>query len=152
MKRTVAAAALLLLVSSPAVAASPDQAATDMSAEIMSPFCPGVTLHECPSAEALRLRDRIETWFRDGMTRDQVLDRLETEYGSGIRATPSGKGFGLVAWLVVAGAVLAALATGSLLLRKWLRRGEETSPDQTLVADAERRRLDEELARLRTQS
>lgn len=138
-----------LLVCAPALAAGPEQAATDLSNEIMSPFCPGVTLHECPSAEALRLRDRIESWFRDGMSRETIMERLESEYGTGIRATPPPSAIGLTAWLVIAAATAAAIATGAILIRRWSGRAEPAAT--TPLAPTERSRVDEELARLRPQ-
>lgn len=139
----------LLSLGGRALAATPDQAATDLSTEIMSPFCPGVTLHECPSAEALRLRDRIESWFREGMTRAQVLDRLESEYGTGIHASPEPTGIGLTAWLVIAGAVIAGLVIATFLIRRWSERGGG-APRQPLTA-LERERVDQELSRLRAE-
>ncbi len=141
---------VVLTLSSTALGASPEQAATDLSNEIMSPFCPGVTLHECPSAEALRLRDRIETWFAAGMSRGEIFERLESEYGSGIRAVPPASGMGLIAWLVVAAAALGALATGAILVRRFSAR---SYPDQDMppMAPSDRQRIDDELARLRPQ-
>lgn len=152
MRSAVVAAMLgLIVLATPALAAPPEEAATDLSTEIMSPFCPGVTLHECPSAEALRLRDRIESWFRAGMSETAILDRLEAEYGKGIRATPSGEGFGLAAWLVTAAGVALALGTGFVLMRRWSRKDNDAAP-RASIDPGERGRLDEELARLRTQS
>lgn len=140
-----------VLAAGPALAAGPDQAANDLSAEIMSPFCPGVTLHECPSAEAIELRNEIETWFRAGSSEDEIMARLEAEYGRGIRATPAPEGMGLAAWVVIAAAVLAAVATGAVLIRKW-SHDRQAEPATAQIDATDRLRLDEELARYRTQS
>lgn len=147
MKHLIAAILICLPLAAPAHGASPEQAATDMSEEIMSPFCPGVTLHECPSAEALELRDRIETWFRDGMTRDEILLRLEDEYGVGVRAAPAPEGAGLLAWLIAGLGVLAALGAAAFLIKRWTNRPPRSLEDT--VTPGDRARLDEELARLR---
>lgn len=147
--RTLVFVVAMTLMAGPALAANPEQAANDLSSEIMSPFCPGVTLHECPSAEALRLRDRIESWFRDGMSRAAVLERLESEYGSAIRALPPSSGIGLIAWLMIAVATVAALVTGTILVRRWSGRAE--AGPNTPIGENERRRVDDELARLRPQ-
>lgn len=152
MRATLFAACLFLALGAPTFAASPDEAATDLSTEIISPFCPGVTLHECPSAEATRLRDRIESWFRDGMTREEILVTLESEYGSGVRASPSPSGMGLAAWLGVGAGVMLALGTGAVLVRKWSHKETDDREEPSPIDATERRRLDEELARLRTQS
>ena len=152
MKALLIALASVVALASPALAASPDEAATRLSTEIMSPFCPGVTLHECPSAEALRLRDRIEIWFRDGDNREVILDRLETEYGSGIRSTPSTEGFGLAAWLVTIGGVIAALGVGVILVRRWSPTRGTPAAHPAAVDASDRERLDDELSRLRARA
>ena len=141
----------LALIASPAAAAGADQAANDLSTEIMSPFCPGVTLHECPSAEAIELRNEIEEWFRSGSSEDEIMARLEAEYGRGIRAAPAPEGMGLAAWVVSGLALMAAVAVGAVLIRKW-SRGKQETPDRAPMDATDRLRLDEELARYRTQS
>lgn len=142
----VAAVIAVVVLAPGARAASPDDAAVDISRSVMSPFCPGVTLHDCPSAAAERLRRRIEQWLRAGTARNEVMARLEKEFGSSIRAAPPATGAGLGAWLlpglgVIAGAVLAAA-----LARRWTA----TVPVKAApLTDAERRRLDDELTALR---
>lgn len=137
----------LWLVPAAAWASAQDQA-NDLSGEIMSPFCPGVTLHECPSAEAINLRDRIAQWFSGGQTRAQIMERLEDEYGRGIRAAPAVGGTGLGAWLLPIVAIAVGLGVAVLLLRRWIRT-PATQVDETVVASADRARVDAELAALR---
>lgn len=136
-----------LALSSPASATPQDQA-NSLSGEIMSPFCPGVTLHECPSAEAVAMRNRIVEWFAMGETRAQIMDRLEDEYGSSIRAVPPTEGAGLGAWLLPITAVIFGLGVAAFLLRRWTRgSGPEKAP--TGVAPVDRARLESELTALR---
>jgi cytochrome c-type biogenesis protein CcmH len=143
-----AAAALIVLLGAGPAGAAPDDVANDISSEIMSPFCDGVTLHECPSAEALSLRARIEKWVRRGWTRDRIMGRLEQQYGASIRALPPRSGTGLVAWVGPA----VALGAGALLAwaraRRWSRRAPHARPAPAATA-GERRRLERELAALR---
>ena len=121
--------------------------ATSISQEVMSPFCPGLTLHDCPSQAAIDLRARIEGWAEQGWSRDRIMQTLEAEYGPEIRAVPSGSN-GLVAWLVPALAVIAGAVLLTLLLRRWTGRAEE--PMAAPVTDAsDRARLESELAALR---
>ena len=87
MRVIVAAATCLMLLAAPA-AAAPEDVANDISNEIMSPYCDGVTLHDCPSQEALDLRDRIEAWVSQGQSRTQIMRHLEREFGAGIRGAP----------------------------------------------------------------
>lgn len=150
MRRLGLAAIVLVLVSAPSAAwASAQDMANDLSGDIMSPFCPGVTLHECPSAEAIQMRDRIAQWFEQGQTRAEIMQRLEDEYGDGIRANPAVGGIGLGAWLLPAIALVAGLGLASWLLLRWRRAPKETVSVSD-IGPGDRRRLEEELAGLRT--
>ena len=131
-------------------AAEPSQVAADIAANVMSPFCPGLTLHDCPSAAAERLRDRIEGWIRQGDSRTEVMARLRREYGPAIAAAPPATGPGLVAWLLPAAVALTGGALAWALARRWTWRDPHLP-----VADAspeERRTLAAELAELRRQA
>lgn len=151
MKRLVARAALgLLLVASPAAAGGAEDLANRISAEIMSPYCPGVTLHDCPSDAAVQLRDRIVGWARDGWSRERILDQLEAEYGASIRSTPPASGAGLGAWVTPAVAVGAGLIAAAAAARRWSRR-RSVEEDPGEPTPAQRSRLDAELARMREQ-
>lgn len=151
MTRLVARAALgLLLVASPAAAGGAEDLANRISAEIMSPYCPGVTLHDCPSDAAVQLRDRILGWARDGWSRERILDRLEAEYGASIRSTPPASGAGLGAWVTPAVAVGAGLIAAAAAARRWSRR-RSVEEDPGEPTPAQRSRLDAELARMREQ-
>lgn len=151
MTRLVARAALgLLLVASPAAAGGAEDLANRISAEVMSPYCPGVTLHDCPSDAAVQLRDRILGWARDGWSRERILDRLEAEYGASIRSTPPASGAGLGAWVTPAVAVGAGLIAAAAAARRWSRR-RSVEEDPGEPTPAQRSRLDAELARMREQ-
>ena len=131
-------------------AADPSQVAADIAANVMSPFCPGLTLHDCPSDAALRLRDRIESWVRRGDSRAEVMARLRREYGPAIAATPPARGPGLVAWLLPAAVALTGGALAWGLARRWSRH----DPSHPIVdpSPEERRTLAAELAELRRQA
>ncbi len=83
MKRLALMTLVVLALASPVSAQSPEDLANDISQKVMSPFCPGVTLHDCPSQSALDMRDRIEGYARSGMSEAAIMDRLEAEYGDG---------------------------------------------------------------------
>jgi cytochrome c-type biogenesis protein CcmH len=145
---TCAALTFVILLAPTNALASPQDQANDLSGEIMSPFCPGVTLHECPSAEAIQLRDRIAGWFAAGQSRSEIMQRLEDEYGVGIRAAPGLGGSGLAAWLLPVIALLIGVGVAVVLLRRWTRAPQATVAD-AVVAPLERERVDAELAGLR---
>ena len=86
--------------------------------QIMSPFCPGLILTNCPSLSADSLRRAIRDRFAAGASREQVMKELSATYGEAIRSAPDRSGFGLIAWVVPGGLVLV----GGLLLTAFIRR------------------------------
>ncbi|MGH2698441.1 MAG: cytochrome c-type biogenesis protein [Actinomycetota bacterium] len=157
MKRALWLALLLVvLVATPAAAQSPEDLANDISKKVMSPYCPGVTLHDCPSQSALDLRDDIEGYARSGMDEAAIMQRLERDFGPSIRAEPSSEGAGVLAWILPSLVVLAGGVLAWWLVRRWSARrspsGEAEAPPAIGVSHSEQRRLDAELAQLRKQS
>jgi len=140
---------LALSAALPGVAATGGAAdvATDVANNVMSPFCPGLTLHDCPSEAAVQLRERIERWARDGATRTEITARLEREYGEAILATPPREGTGLVAWLLPAVMVAAGAVVAWGLARRWSAPSETPRPPEASAED--RSVLAAELAELR---
>ena len=107
MARGLALACLLFMVIS--LALSPARAETsssvpkwayDLAHEIMSPYCPGRTLAECPSPQAAELRIWIHTQAAAGATPDEVREMLYDRFGDIVRGTPRPEGWGLSAYLV----------------------------------------------------
>jgi cytochrome c-type biogenesis protein CcmH len=155
VKRLILMSLVIAALTSPASAQSPEDLANDISQKVMSPFCPGVTLHDCPSQSALDMRDRIEGFARSGMSEDAIMDRLEAEYGEAIRAEPSSEGAGIVAWLLPALVALAGGALAFTLVRRWTARRSRPiagEPPRVATSTSERQRLDAELGRLRGES
>jgi cytochrome c-type biogenesis protein CcmH len=156
MKRLLPPLMLVLLVANPAFAQSPEDLANDISQKVMSPYCPGVTLHDCPSKSALDLRDDIEGYARSGMDEAAIMERLERDFGPSIRAEPSSEGAGVLAWILPFMVVVAGGAMAWWLVRRWSARRalmqEDDDAPEPPVSSAERRRLETELGRLREQS
>ncbi|MGH2828413.1 MAG: cytochrome c-type biogenesis protein [Actinomycetota bacterium] len=157
MKRALALACVTsLLFAVPARAQSPEDLANDISNKVMSPYCPGVTLHDCPSQNALELRDDIETYARDGMTEAEIMDRLEADFGPAIRAEPSSEGAGVLAWILPSIALLIGGGLAWMLVRRWFKRSrgieDGDSRQVVTVSGDERERLDAELRQLRRES
>ena len=148
MRRALAIAWLLLLVPVAASAAEPEDVANRISNDVMSPYCPGVTLHDCPSDAAVQLRDRILGWAEEGWSRQRILDRLEAEYGTSILSSPPASGIGLGAWIAPLIAVAAGLAIAWVVATRWSRRKPSEAPAAAPSA-AQRSRLEAELAHAR---
>ena len=149
MTRALALIAVVACVLSPSVArAAPEDLAAEISSEIMSPFCPGSTLHDCPSAAAVELRREIEDKARAGWTKARIVAWLEDEYGPAIHGAPPADDGGWLAWTLPALAVLVALATAIVFVAR-AQRSARNGPDPTRQ---ERAALERELARLRRQA
>jgi len=147
MRRVLLVGVTLLLTAAPAVAAAPEDLANRIAGEVMSPYCPGVSLHDCPSAAALDLRADIESWARQGMTHDEIIARLQAEFGPTIVGVPPRSGGGLLVWLLP-GAVLAAGLVGAFLLSRRWTPGDGGSPPVGRRSD-DQQRLEAELLGVR---
>jgi cytochrome c-type biogenesis protein CcmH/NrfF len=74
----------------------------------MSPFCPGLTVEECPSSQAEELRGRISQEVAAGLTNEQIDDWLIANYGEKVLARPRE----VASWLVP----LALFAAAGLMM------------------------------------
>lgn len=126
--------------------AEPEGWAYTLMNELMSPFCPGRSLADCPSPQADQLRMWLIVQEAAGRPRAEVEDELYDRYGDVIRARPRAEGFGLAAYFVPA----AVFVAGGLLVAIYVRRQTRRSAPETpapAVADPDLERLvDEELA------
>lgn len=145
MKRTALGLLFLVIVAPGAHAQDPEDVATRVSQEIMSPFCDGVTLHDCPSRAADQLRRRIVTMARSGMSQEQIIATLEVEYGDRIGAAPDNP----LSWIVPAAALLAGIGLIATLARRWT--GTPPRGPATPISQSDRTRVESELAAHRGQ-
>jgi cytochrome c-type biogenesis protein CcmH len=136
--------ACALAAASLARAAGPPSAA-DLEAELVCPVCE-TTLDQSDAPVAQRMKAFIRERIAAGDTEREIKDALVAEFGSGVLATPPKSGFGLLAWLLPLGALIAGALTVALLVYGWSRR--RTPPGAAPLLDPElERRVDEELAR-----
>jgi cytochrome c-type biogenesis protein CcmH len=139
------------LTGQPGVAPASDQTSAEAARlfrDVMSPFCPGLTLADCPSPNAFTLRDDIERRLASGASREAIIDELVAKYGAQILADPSGTPIGSVVW----GLPFLLAASALLGLALFLRRATHPHPEDPVVAVAGppglQERLEEELERL----
>jgi cytochrome c-type biogenesis protein CcmH/NrfF len=104
--------------------AKPASWSAQLERALMSPYCPGRSLTECPSPQATELRLWIQAQERAGVPREQVEARLYRQFGDQLRHGPRAEGWGLWAYLVPA----AALAAGGVLVFVFLRRQGRPAP------------------------
>jgi len=127
--------------------ADPEGWAYDLSAELMSPFCPGRTLADCPSQAAKSLVMWVVVQEAAGRSRADVEQELFERYGEGMRPAPKAEGIGLTAYVIPA----LVFAGGGLLVGFFLRRqthGARPTEEPPAAHDPELERIvDEELTR-----
>jgi cytochrome c-type biogenesis protein CcmH/NrfF len=148
----IAAAFTAALLARAAMAPVPAKTAAELGAELsaalMSPYCPGMTLATCPSSAAGELRQEIVDRISRGESAAAVADSLAYRFGDTIRGTPEPRGFALWLWIVPAlgGAVMLAFL---LRVATFARGRGGAVSDAAGVDDAIlRQRLDDELHEL----
>jgi cytochrome c-type biogenesis protein CcmH/NrfF len=135
VRRLVLAAAIALAIA-PMDAPAAEEAAETWHYEtwntLMSPYCPGRTLLDCPSGQATELREWIAAQEKAGRTQKEVEDELYAQFGDVILQAPKASGFGLAAYVIpVVGVVL-----GALFLFVFLRRQSVDVPPSPPLAGA----------------
>jgi cytochrome c-type biogenesis protein CcmH len=140
----VLAATLLAVPVAHAGERHPTQA--ELEGEVMCPVC-GTTLDQSNSPAAQQIKRVIANRIAEGDTKSQIEDRLVAEYGEAILAAPPRKGFGLLAWWLPIGGILAAAFVVGLGASRWSRARDQADPvSRHLDPDLERR-VDDELRR-----
>ena len=122
-----------------------------LSKEVMSPYCPGRALSDCPSPQAGELRQWIVEQENAGVSRSEVEQELFRVFGDQLLQAPRAEGMGLMAYLIPA----LAFAAGGALVVFFLRRqrssigGGEPAPAPTAPLDPDLEQLvEEELRRI----
>ena len=134
-----------LVCAAPALSAGPPNAA-DLEAELVCPVCK-TTLDQSDAPTARRMKAFIRVRIAAGDSEQQIKDALVDEFGSGVLATPPKSGFGLLAWLLPLGALIAGAIAVSVLVRSWSRRRAPPADEQGPLDPQLERLVDEELAR-----
>lgn len=68
--------------------------------EVISPYCPGRSLADCPSKRASDLKDKILLDLENGKSVEQIKSQIFLEYGDHLDAKPKTSGFSALAWLI----------------------------------------------------
>ena len=139
-------AILALLAFAPAAHAQQKAELYDVEDEVMCVSC-NVPLFIAESPQADRQRALIRSYIADGLSKDQIKQRLVAEYGEDVLAMPEDDGVGLAAKIVPVVAVLALLAALALLLPRWRRRTPAPATAGPQISESDMKRLDEDLER-----
>ena len=128
-----------------------DAKARRISGQLMSPFCPGRTLNECPSPSATEWREDIREWVGEGVPAPEIRRRLEERAPEADLTGDPGAGSAISPLLWIALVALAIPAAILLPLARKRRRDDTTTSkaepadDGTHPRDELDARLDEEL-------
>lgn len=98
------------------------RAASAVINTVMSPYCPGLLLANCPSPSADSLRRAIVARAARGATEAELRADLVGAYGEMVLAAPRMSGLGAVAWI----APFALLLGVGALVFRWLRAQRST--------------------------
>jgi cytochrome c-type biogenesis protein CcmH/NrfF len=155
VKRTIAAvwAAAALTAAAPAAwAAAPRTTLNDVEDEVMCVAC-NVPLNIAEAPQADRERAEIRRLIAQGLTKEQIKQRLKAIYGPNVIALPESSGFNLAAYLVPIALVAAMVAAVAVLATRWRRRDADERPPPADPSGAppldaaDERRLEDDLAR-----
>jgi cytochrome c-type biogenesis protein CcmH len=117
---SIVAVVAALLAAAPAQAATPDWTVAQVEQELMCIVC-HQRLDQSSSAFADGMRAELQRMHRQGLTEQQVLDRMVAQFGEEVLAAPPKRGFDLLAWLVPAAVLLAGASVASVLALLWAR-------------------------------
>jgi cytochrome c-type biogenesis protein CcmH len=108
----------------------------EVAGRMMSPFCPGLTLEECPSDQASRLRAEIDQMVRRGETNEEIDDWIVDNFGEVALARPGGA----AAWVAPPVVMLAGLGAVLVFLRGRNQAGKPkpAGPGPDLSTEEER--------------
>jgi len=150
MLRFLAIVAAALAFAGPAAAcAHPRTSLNYLQGQVMCPTC-HTTLAMSGSQAAQRIKLFITKKIDACWTAEQIESALVANYGQGILAAPSHKGFDLLAWWLPILGVLAGGVVLALGVWRWSRRKEPEEPDEPTdsgLDEETERRLDDLLAR-----
>lgn len=142
---------LLLLAAAAAVAAGDEKLeehAIAIEGKLMAPCCWSSTISQHYSTTADEIRRDIRSMLNAGKSEREILDHYVSIYGERILASPSARGFNLLAWLLPGIFFIACAFYVVLLLHRWtLSRSAHVTADSSAkpLDGIYMRRLEKEL-------
>ena len=116
---------------------------------VMSPYCPGRTISNCPSPQADELRAVIKEKLASGQTADDVKEELYATFGDDLRTVPRARGFALLAWVVPGiGFLIGGWAIAVWMGRTRTQRTQTSEPVGVDLDPETQARLDAEMSEL----
>jgi cytochrome c-type biogenesis protein CcmH len=141
--------AALALAAPAAACAHPHTSLAYLEGQVMCPTC-HTTLDMSDAAAAQRIKAFISKRISECATAQQIKSELVANFGQGILAAPSHRGFDLLAWWLPVAGVLGGALVLAVGVWQWSRRrepNEPEAPEGSGLDEETERRLDDLLAR-----
>lgn len=106
----------------------------EVAERIMSPYCTGLLVAECPTRQSAELRSRIDEKVKMAWTNRQIDEWLVANYGEQILGRPRG----VVSWIVPLGAAVFGLVVLISILRR-RKQAPESLPEEKVDAAVSKR-------------
>lgn len=118
-----------------------DRRSVQVYQQVLSPFCPGRSLNDCPSSKAHELKLEMRQQLEQGVPPEVVVEDVVRRFGEQYRAVPQYAGFGKLVWLVPLGFLV-----GGALWAFSLARGSRTGGSDVKISDDLKKEIEAELA------
>lgn len=97
--------------------------------QLLSPYCPGLMLEQCPAEESRILRDSIHALALEGWTSDELKAWMLANHGAEWQAVPDRSGSGLWAWLLPPLALIGGFGAVVFVARRFTRLDDTSEHD-----------------------
>lgn len=115
---------------------------------VMSPFCPGMTIATCTSSNAAQVRDEVRFRLSKGERREAIEESLYTRFGNEYRAVPQAEGRGMIVWVFPVAAMVLSGAGFAWFARRARQRHVPDPVGDAPLDPKLAARLDDELDEL----
>lgn len=105
----------------------------------------------CPHQDcgfSIPLQQKIRASLASGLSEQQVIDQMVSQYGLAILAAPPARGFNLTAWIMPFVGLLVGLLIVRAVILAWRRRGRLAATPSSPLPEKYQRKIDEELRQI----
>ncbi len=108
-------------------------------------------LRACPHQDcgfSIPMQQKIRAALTSGLSEQQVIDQVVSQYGLALLAAPPARGFNLTAWIMPFVGLLVGLWIVRSVIVAWRRRGRLAAAPSGPLPEKYQQRIDEELRQL----
>ena len=130
-------AIVFALLAAPASAASP---LSNLSQQLVCQCGCTLTVANCTHQECSSREEMtrlIVQKLDEGLSEPQVIQYFVAQYGEQVLASPTKKGFNLVAWILPFAVIIVGAAIIYLALKRWVWQGRSIPADASAADDAD---------------